>query len=57
MPKYTKHLKEIHKQWQADEDAYTSDLDVDLTAESEVNVENMKSNYKVLVPDHHKYHK
>ena len=30
---------------------------MDLTAESEVNVENMKNNYKLLVPEHHKYHK
>jgi hypothetical protein len=54
-PKYKKEMKQIKDLKYQEENAYTSDLDIDLSFESEVNVQNMKSNYNILVPDYHKY--
>jgi len=57
LPKYTKYLDEIVKMKQEAEDAYTSDLDIDLTLEADVDVDLMKNTFKQLVPEDHKYFK
>ena len=42
------------QQW-AEEDAYSSDLDVDLTNENDFNIKELQVNFKILVPEDHKY--
>lgn len=41
----------------AEENGYTSDLDVDLTNDREPEVEELDINFVVLVPEEHKYNR
>jgi hypothetical protein len=55
--KYAPHMEELKQLRKQEDEAYTSDLDIDLTFESEINVDLMKKNFLDLVPDSHKYYK
>jgi hypothetical protein len=57
LPRYRETLKEIRDQQRQVDDAYTSDLDIDLTTDQEFNISELKINFQVLVPTDHKYFK
>jgi hypothetical protein len=57
IPNYWKELKELKEIKRAEDEAYSSDLDVELTTETDVDVSKMKKNYRILVPSNHLYFK
>lgn len=57
VPRYRETLREIRQMEWDEEDAYSSDLDVDMTNESEFEIKEVKINFAVLIPDDHKFKK
>ena len=55
MPKYKQTLKDLRDRTRKEEETYTSDLDIDLTNESSFDMQELKINFAVLVPQDHKF--
>ena len=55
LPRYKAILKETRDRERREEEAYTSDLDIDLTNESSFEMQELKINFAVLVPQDHKF--
>lgn len=59
MPRYVEYLKELREDEHQEKLALSRvlDLDIDLTSDKEVQIEELKINYNILVPPDHKYAK